>query len=276
MTRTNRPTAKEQASTEKARAKDRGWQAIFDKYKIDKHDFSKAVFPISAKQIKTACQHFRQTAEKEVRILCTQTTREMRPSVFQKRGIFILPVKNGHYVLVRGEGYVDIPPIKTKAISYTSALDFPLRASAIGSSEMQHLDFAYAVSMVRDFVGDQSLMPVIRGRKYTPEFSFKANGFDITAKSVQTEVDIGYEGRKRIVIVEAKNSETTNTIIRQLYYPFRQWEINTGKPVSTIFFERQQTGEYNFWEFGFDDKHNYNSIRLLRSARYKVSETQTP
>ena len=256
--------------SEDANAKDRGWRAVFDKYKISGHNFDQAVFPVSAKQIKAACQHFRRTAEKEVRILCTQTTREMRPSVFEEHGIFILPVKNGHYVLVRGEGYVDIPPITGGAKPYSSKLGFPLRAAEVGDSEMQHLDHAYAISMVRDFVGDDSLVPAIRGRKYTPPFEFKVGEFNIAAKSVQTEVDIGYEGRDQIVLVEAKNSKTQNTIIRQLYYPFRQWETQTGKPVRSLFFEKQG-GEYHFWEFGFADNNDYNSIRLLNSARYTIA-----
>ena len=254
------------------KAIDRGWRAIFDAYNIGEHDFNEAPFPISAAQIKRACQHFSSTGEKEVRILCTQITREMRPRVFQDGGLFLLPVRNGHYVIIRGEGYMDIPPITNRVKTYSSKLDFPLVSSFVGNSEMQHLDYAYAVSMVRDFIGDNTLTPTIRGRKYTPEFSFRAGGFPITVNSVQTEVDIGYEGRKRIVLVEAKNTTTRNTIIRQLYYPFRQWRINTGKEVVPIFFERQKSNEYHFWQFAFDDENDYNSVRLNRSARYILAK----
>ncbi len=252
-------------------AKDFGWREIFDRYDIGDHDFNAEPFRINAQQIKTACQHFRRTAEKEPRILCTQTTREMRPEVFRENGLFILPVRNGEYVIIRGEGYVDIPQIVAPVQEYSSRLDFRLLSSSVGDSEMQHLDYAYAVSMVRDFIGDPSLVPTIRGRKYTPAFSFNAGGFRINAESVQTEVDIGYEGRESIALVEAKNSATRNTIIRQLYYPFRQWNIATGKRVYTLFFERQESDEFHFWEFAFADEEDYNSIRLKRSARYRLS-----
>ena len=84
------------------------WQAIFDRYEIANHDFDTAPYPISAGQIKLACQHFTKTSEKEVRILCKQDTRESRPQVFRDRGLFILPVANGSYVIVKGEGYIDI------------------------------------------------------------------------------------------------------------------------------------------------------------------------
>lgn len=250
---------------------DRAWAEIFRRHKIDAHDFSKAPFCISAAMIKEACQHFTKTSEKEVRILCKQDTRESRPAVFADKGIFILPVHNGHYVLVRGEGYVDIPPLKSKIIEHRSALNFPLETSTAGNSEMQHLDYAYAVSMVRSFVGDDSLVLTIRGRKFTPFFSFNVGKFNIETKGVQTEVDGGYEGRNQIALVEAKNAVTQNTIIRQLYYPYRQWRLHTQnrKKLSVIFFTRQ-ADEYHFWQFEFSKEDDYNSIRLLKSARYGI------
>ena len=91
---------------------------------------------------------------------------------------------------------------------------------------MQHLDFAYATSLIRSFMDDPNLILTIRGRKYTPEFDFFVNKHKIIVKSVQTEVDSGYESDKQVVLIEAKNSEASNTIIRQLYYPFRQWQMH--------------------------------------------------
>jgi hypothetical protein len=92
---------------------------------------------------------------------------------------------------------------------------------------------------------------------------------NITTESVQTEVDAGYEGRDKIVLVEAKNSTTRNTIIRQLFYPFKQWKIQTSKEVSLLFFEKQRD-IYNIWQYAFTDENDYNSIILVKSARYKI------
>ena len=252
------------------RAIDRGWRVIFDQYNIDAHNFDRGPFTITANEIKGACKNLNKTSEKEPRILCTQTSREKRPYVFKKRNLFILPIKNKEYVIVRGEGYVDIPEIKSDPIEYSSKLDFSLDTSNVGNSEMQHLDYAYAVGMLGDFIDDSSLIMTIRGRKYTPEFSFEAGGFSFTAKGVQTEVDSGYEGRNRVVLVEAKNSNTMNTIIRQLYYPYRQWGIYTSKPVFSLFFEHRRN-EYHFWLFSFSDPNNYNSIKLKKSVRYLLA-----
>lgn len=247
------------------------WNAIFERYAIDQHDFDAAPYPISGTQIKAACQHFARTSEKEVRILCKQDTRESRPLPFVERGLFILPVRNGHYVIVKGEGYVDVPPIQTQLQVYRSDFPFELETTQVGNSEMQHLDHAYALSLIRNFTDDDSLVLTIRGRKYTPEFRFVAGEFEITARSVQTEVDAGYEGAEQVVLVEAKSGNARNTIIRQLYYPFRQWQMHTSKAVSTLFFQRAGDNEYHIWHYGFDDPNDYNSIRLLKSARYSIT-----
>jgi len=118
-------------------------------------------------------------------------------------------------------------------------------------------------------MNDDSLVLTIRGRKYTPEFSFYVNNFKIDTKSVQTEVDAGYEGKNQVVLVEAKNSNSTNTIIRQLFYPYKQWKQYTKKEVKCLFFEKRDDIFY-IWEFIFEDENNYNSIKLSRTARYKI------
>ncbi len=253
---------------------DEAWQVIFDTYNIIRHPFGIHPFEITAQQIKEATRHFSKTNQREVRILCKQDTRESRPLIFQENDLFILPVKNGKYAIVQGEGYIDIPPITTTSQLYTSKLKFPLVTPTIGNSEMQHLDFAYASSIIRTFMNDSSLVLTIRGRKYTPEFQFSVERQPLTVKSVQTEVDAGYEGEHQIVLVEAKNSSTTNTIIRQLYYPFRQWEThlkaqNSKKSVYTVFFEKNASN-YHLWQFKFTDPYNYNSITLVKSHTYQI------
>lgn len=250
-------------------ANNNSWKKIFDDYKIIKHDFSKSPFYLSAKDIKKSVQDFKNTAEKEVRILCKMDTRESLPEVMKENGLVLLPVKNGYYVILKGEGYIDIPEIKSKVEIYKTKLDFELDTAKIGNSEMQHLDFAYASSLIRTFMEDPTLVLTIRGRKYTPEFSFKIGNQIVETKGVQTEVDAGYEGKKQIVLIEAKNSATKNTIIRQLYYPYRQWSEHTNKKVSLLFFEKR-VDEYLIWQYEFKNKDCYDSIELIKSKKYKI------
>lgn len=125
------------------------WLSIFDRYQIDQHNFDKSPFIITAEQIKIATAHFKTTNQREVRVLCKQDSREDRPQVFVDNNLFILPIKNGIYAILKGEGYLDIPEINSAINSYRSKLDFTLDISVIGNSEMQHLDFAYASSLIR-------------------------------------------------------------------------------------------------------------------------------
>lgn len=250
-------------------ASNSSWNKIFEDYKILEHDFSKSPFYLSAKDIKKSVQDFKNTAEKEVRILCKMDTRESLPEVMQVNNLVLLPVKNGYYVITKGEGYIDIPEIEGDSEIYNTKLNFELDTAKIGDSEMQHLDFAYASSLIRTFMDDPSLVLTIRGRKYTPEFSYRVGKNLIDTKGVQTEVDAGYEGKDKVVLIEAKNSSTKNTIIRQLYYPFRQWSEHTDKEVFLLFFEKR-VDEYLIWQYKFEDKEDYNSIKLVKSKKYKI------
>ena len=252
-------------------SKDAPWSIIFDAYNIHSHDFDKAPFYISAQKIKDATSHFSKTAEREVRILCYQAQRKDQPEVFRKLGLFLLPIKNGYYAIVKGEGYMQIPEITNPAIEFTPTHGFELKSAEIGDSEMQHLDFAHASGMLEHFVGEGRLYLTIRGRKYTPEFSFNVGNSQITQKSVQTEVDAGYEGEEVVVLVEGKNTKVKNTIIRQLYYPYRKWAIDTGKRVIPMFFEKNGD-EYMFWMYEFAEHEDYNSISLVKSSRFRLSE----
>lgn len=201
--------------------------------------------------------------------MCKQDTRDSRPKIFIDNELFLLPIKNGEYCIIKGEGYIDIPDIDSEGIKYNSRLEFELDTSKIGDSEMQHLDFAYASSIIRTFTEDDTLILAIRGRKYTPKFSFYVGKHTINVESVQTEIDAGYEGRNNIVLVEAKNTKSKNIIIRQLYYPFRQWASYTNKKVRTLFFEKIGK-EYLIWEFRFNDMNYYNSIYLYKSGKYII------
>ncbi len=251
-------------------SRDTVWTKIFERYQMQLHDFDKTPFLITNKQIKDVSRHFDTTSEREVRVLCKQDTREDRPEVFKQNGLFLLPTTNSSYAIVKGEGYVDIPPIARTTEWYVSQLDYKLETSMIGNSEMQHIDFAYASSLIRTALNDDSLVLTIRGRKYTPQFSFYVGRSEIQVASVQTEVDAGYEGRDRVVLVEAKSASAANTIIRQLYYPFRQWRQATDKKIVSLFFAKNGD-EYSIWNFEFTDPQNYNSIRLIDSHKFAIN-----
>lgn len=253
--------------------KDVSWNKIFDYFNILQHDFDKAPYILTADQIKEACNSLGAKATKEPRILCKQDTRRSRPVVFKENNLFILPKKNGEYYIIKGEGYLPIADITSDIQTYHKKLDFDLESSNVGDSEMQFLDFAYANSLIRTFMNDPSLVLTIRGRKFTPSFTFNVGTYNLDTEGVQTEVDAGYEGKHSIVLIEAKNKANKDTIIRQLYYPYRQWKINTTKEVYTLFFEKRIINKekiYYIWQYRFKDENDYNSIELVKSGRFRI------
>jgi len=252
-------------------ASNKAWDKIFSDYFSD-HDFDKEAALLTADMIKDATRGFKETGEREVRILAKIDSREDLPDVFKKRGLFILPVKNGEYTIIKGEGFHDIQSPKSTPEAFKSRLTYELKSAAIGESEMQRLDYAFNTGLVHYFAdveGDLRLQ--IRGRKYTPVFEFFVGKFKIKVRSVQTEVDAGYEGRDVIILVEAKSFKQSNFIIRQLYYPFRQWSIRTGKNVRTMYYAyHPESKQHMFWEYAFKDPLNYNSILLTKSRAYVI------
>ena len=239
---------------------------------IHSYDFNREPYRISAKQIKQICSKFSETAEKEPRIICYQpSVRIAPPQVLLIRGLFLLPVINGHYVIVKNtescDGYIDIPPITSPPVEFRSSLTFELRSSKVGDSEMQHVDKAYALGIIQDFCGVDPMFLTIRGRKYCPEFSFSVGSQALVARGVQTEVDAGYEGEDTVVLIEAKNTKVKDIIIRQMYYPYRQWWHHTKKDTTVLLFEYNE-GMYHLWQFEFDNPYDYTSTRLCQSAKY--------
>jgi hypothetical protein len=154
------------------------------------------------------------------------------------------------------------PRLNTEPIEYSSKLKFILRSSEIGNSEMQHVDKASALGLIDHFCDSGPSFLTIRGRKYTPEFSFSVGKHPIHTKSVQTEVDAGYEGKWHIALIEAKNTKVKDILIRQLYYPYRQWGIHTGKDVLVLLFEFKDE-MYHFWQFECEDNQGSLSLKHL-------------
>lgn len=269
------------------------WRKIFDVLEIDKHDFDKGPFYFDAESINDISSRYFDEIEvsrrndgyaktkkrKEARLLCKFDSADSVPPILKKKGLFVLPIVNGSYALIKGNGYVEVPKITSEVIEYTNKLNFVPKSSSVGDSEMQHLDYAFATGLIKEFLEEDELHLLIRGRKYTVPFSFHVNDFLIESKSVQTEVDAGYESKEAIYLFEAKNGRTTNTIVRQLFYPYRYWSLATKKRVVPLFFEARKVKnkqnecsyEYHFWKYDFLNENDYSSIYLVDAKRYNIT-----
>ena len=248
------------------------WQEIVTKTGLNKHNFSSGPFYITHTEVKNIVSTINApNNRKEIRILGYQATREQRPQYFIDNNLFLMPASNKEWVVIQGEGYIDIPEITSNPTPVKSKLDFEIESFNVGISEMQYLDFAFVHGITQQFLEDESIELTVRGRKRTPHFNYFVNDVEVKCEGVQTEVDAGYEGKNSLTLVEAKSSKIKNEIIRQLYFPYRKWLMDINKPVRNVFFQFEEDSKIlSFWEYGFEDYLKYDSIYLINSKSYQL------
>ena len=157
----------------------------------------------------------------------------------------------------QGEDILHAPAIVTPVLEFRSALPFRLQTMQPGDSQVQHLDEAFAHGLLYHFVEDGSLVLTHRGRLY--------------ARGVRTELDACYEGENQILLAKNVGGPSVPQVTAmELYYPLRQWSSYTNKHVSMLFFQRMPDAVFHLWHFGCDNPNDYNSIRLLKSGRYRI------
>lgn len=211
----------------------------------------------------------------EPRILAKMDSSAALPPVFKRNGYFLLPVKNGQYAIVRGEGFhrleAAVPPIE-----HLSRIKFHLTTASRGSSEMQYLDYSFNAGALEAAVGISPLYQSIRGREYSRQFKFFVNQTLLNVSSIQLEVDSGLEGEDSIVLIEAKMDVPEDFIIRQLFYPYNHFRlVSPKKKIVPVFFTyAPQSKLYNFWIYEFTDPENYNSIRLRETKAVTIRTAQ--
>jgi hypothetical protein len=247
------------------------WTKIFEKFSIEKQIEDNGIFEISAKQIA-------EIGQREPRLMAKFDRRKQRPEILSKNQITILPLSNGKYAMVKGDGYIDIPP-PGKPTSYK----VPAPLSELKSipwkggihSEPQAIDALFMSSAVKSFVGDETLLLTIRGKSACRPFSFRFKSerreHQLAVDGAQIEIDSGYEG-KILLLIEAKFGSVEDTIIRQIYYPFRHWrESQVGKKVVCLFLVYSNK-IYSMYEFRFADSDLYQSALIARQVHYLLEE----
>jgi len=208
----------------------------------------------------------------EPRIMAKMDSSADLPPVFKKNGYFLLPVKNGRYAIVRGDGFHQLEATNVVQ-NHVSRIKFPLTTAGRGSSEMQYLDYSFNAGALESILGKQPLYQSIRGREYSKVFKFSVNKTSLEVSSVQLEVDSGLEGEDSIVLIEAKIDNPEDFIIRQLFYPYNHFKIvSPDKTIIPVFFTYEPTTKtYNFWIYEIPDAANYNSIRLREVKSLRIA-----
>jgi hypothetical protein len=146
----------------------------------------------------------------ELRLMAKMDSSADVPAALRRHGYFVLPIKNGEYVLVRGNGFHLLEKLAEPPTVFRPQLDFDLMTLNVGDSEMQHLDYCYNIGLFEKFADVTGLRQTIRGRKRMQAFEFSVGklGPIRVEGGVQVEVDSGCEGRNDIVLIEAKGGTT--------------------------------------------------------------------
>lgn len=252
-----------------------GWQ------RLDEHLELSARLARSAEPIIVSAERIKAISGREPRLMSKFDTRESRPAALVRATI--LPITNGKYAILSGDGYADMP--RATSVKYWRASP---NARALGTlpwdtgptSESQLLDMANASGLLHDFLGDSSALLTIRGRLRSPAFEFefetRHGPVPISVDGVQVEVDSGFEG-SAIHLIEAKLGARTNFHIRQLYYPLRMWSTLVPRKRVDALFLTWSNRCFSLRKFRFDPLDRYQALRLTDATDYFLDEpTELP
>lgn len=252
-----------------ARSKnDKAWEKLFDKYGILQNIESRGFHEITSTQI----NEFR-----EARLMTKFDHRVNLPKLFADNHLSILPITRGSYVIAQMDAYQDFEDQDTRIHSAS----FPVHIESIDTghitSEAMAINCAFVSGILADFLEDEDLLPTVNGRMSSGVFEFLINStisngvFPVKVENSQIEIDGGYEGRKYLSLIEAKNYFSDDFLIRQLYYPYRLWLNNTKKRVKPIFLV-YSNGIYRFYEYRFQDNNRYNALVLVKHRNYSIDD----
>lgn len=243
------------------------WKEIFTDYNIKEEIEKNGSFRITADDIRKY---------KEPRLMTKFDFSKQLPKVFVENNLGILPTNNGEYIIgeynlfknISNTKYEDIEPEKMSLPRYIETID----PDDI-YSESNALNVALLSGMIKDIVKEE-VVETIQGKMRATGFTFEIEGDSgikkIEIKRPAMEIDGGYEGENKVVLIEAKNYLPKDFIIRQLYFPYRHWSSKIQKSVVPVFFA-YDNGIYNFFVYEFNDLNNYNSLELKDIKRYIIN-----
>ena len=249
---------------------DLAWKSLFDKYNILTHIQEHGHFLISSKEI---------NEYREARLMTKFDHKSNLPGIFRYNDLAILPSSRGTYLISDFNPYCSIIQDEKKEVKHVS---FPLTLQSIDLgniySESLAINCAFISGMLNDFLNEDVLYPTVNGRMSSGSFDYyinRLNGdrFNFTVNNSQIEIDGGFEGIDCLALVEAKNSVSSDFIVRQLYYPFRLWQKKISKSLRPLFLT-YSNGIFDLHEFKFSDMADYNSISLVKHERYTFEEAE--
>jgi hypothetical protein len=243
---------------------DKAWARYIEAVGIK---FDEPYYTVSATELKGL-------TGREPRLLAKFDTPKQLPEPFRVAGYTLIPTTNGEYQIVRGNLFIELPTCDISRF-FQPLLPFPLETAGRGSGESQYIDLAFNSGLLSEFSKVSQMYLTIRGREHTKSFEFHLAGLPITVRSVQIEVDAGYEALHDIVLIEAKIGLPTHFNVRQMYYPYRHFSsLVPTKRVQNIFLAYDIPSEsYHLYKYTFANLSDPLSVRLEHCASYRIAQS---
>jgi len=232
-------------------------------------------FELTAEDIKKCKETWRGPANQfEPRLLCYQTSSDSRPAIFKEKGICILPIKNGTYILTKADIYM--PLVYDDSLPILINRDNTSVILNIGSSETSVIDnLRYSGVFERDEILGEKIThgPLLNGR-HRVNLTMSLNNRPVSIAGVQYETDSCFESRGKILLIEGKSSNKpiTSFNIRQLYFPYREAKrLAADRKEIISLFIHDFNGTIHIWKFTFAEPEKMDSITLKGHYAFKFN-----
>lgn len=244
---------------------DIAWDKIFSEYNILNQVENNGFFEIRSKQI---------NEYRESRLMTKFDHLINRPEIFQNNELSILPNSRSSYVIGNFQTHEQISYLNQKPKDVV-ALDYESIEHTDLYSENSSLLYAFNSGIICDLV-DEDVAFTLAGRMSSKEFNFEINNsinnelFPINVQNSQIEIDAGFESDSSLILVEAKNTQVDDFLVRQIYYPYRLWENKVDKNIINVFMT-YSNDIFSFFLYEFKNKMEYNSLELIKQVDYIIA-----
>lgn len=245
---------------------DLAWEKIFENDNLLKIIETHGLVEITSERI---------NQERESRLMAKFDHRVNLPQIFREHSLSILPISRNKYAIGHFETYCNV---KYNNQLQVEPIDFIPEIESIDYtnlySESAALNCAFNTGIIARLF-EEDMLYTVSGRMSTDRFKFKIRNiknksyYDIDIKNSQCEIDAGFEGASKFLIIEAKIGKVEDFLIRQLYYPYRLWSSKIRKPVIPILMT-YSNDLFSFFIYKFDNNLDYNSIKLLEQKNYRI------
>lgn len=247
------------------------WELLFDKYDIAQRVEDDGSYIITSTEINEF---------KEARLMAKFDSSAQLPRVFKDAKLSILPETRGTYRIGHYKTHEDIVyPNVRPAYVEPPALQSLDHTNLY--SEASALSFAFNSGILAAFLDADEMNYTVNGRMTSGEFDYHVTDLNsrqkhrLQVKNAQIEIDGGYETRNEFCIVEAKNIQADELLIRQLYFPYRLWEGKINKEVVPVFMSFSND-VFHVFRYEFKNIRDYNSLTLAKYKSYTyIDETIT-